>query len=221
MCDRYAAPVPPKKAKRTTPRLGRPPASDSGVTRERIVDIAIEAYAEFGYEVTTNSDIASNAGITTGALYHYFDSKINIYDAAFVEVQRRIYDRFSVSLIGVKGFVARFETVLETAHVLNREAPSLATFIGAARVDMARNPDLHLALGKPADQSSEFFADLVDEGIASGELRAEDRELVLAFIRTVVVGLTDGVSNDPDRHRVAVDAVRAVVEGRLFRAASK
>ena len=138
---RYADGVAEKKAKPKTQRLGRPPASDSGVTRERIVDIAIEAYAEQGYETTTNSDIASRAGITTGALYHYFDSKIEMYVAAYTDVQSRIYDRFSKSLVGVTGFVARLETVLETAHLLNREAPALAKFIGAARVDMARNED--------------------------------------------------------------------------------
>lgn len=180
------------------------------------MEIAVQSYAEFGYEATTNKAIAAKAGITTGALYHYFDSKILMYRAAYEHVQAEIYDRFTAALAGVDGFVARLETVLEAAHVLNIEEPSLARFIGAARVDMARHDDLRNGLGQPTAQGYTFFDVLIDDGIAAGELDASQRNLIRAFIRTIVVGLTDGASDDNGRHRLAVDAVRAAIEGRLF-----
>ncbi len=210
----YAYPVPNKPG-----RLGRPPSSSSIDTRVRIIEIAIQSYAELGYEATTNKFIAAKAGITTGALYHYFDSKIQMYRAAYEHVQAEIYDRFTVALAGVDGFIARLEAVLEAAHALNSEEPALARFIGAARVDMARHDDLRSGLGQPASQSYSFFDSLIDDGIAAGELDPSQRNLVRAFIRTIVVGLTDGASDDNDRHRLAVDAVRSVLEGRLFASA--
>jgi AcrR family transcriptional regulator len=197
-------------------RLGRPPSSSSADTRERIVEIAIQAFAELGYETTTNKYIASEAGITTGALYHYFDSKTLMYQAAYEHVQQAIYERLAGALDGIDGFVARLEAVLEAAHELNGDQPSLARFIGAARVDMARNDELRAALGRPDGPGFTFFDTLVDDGIASGEIAPAQRRLVLAFIRIIVVGLTDGASDDNDRHRIAVDAVRAAIEGRLF-----
>lgn len=209
--DPYAACVP-----KTPGRLGRPPSSSSLDTRVRIIEIAVRAYAELGYEATTNKFIAAKAGITTGALYHYFDSKILMYRAAYEHVQAEIYERFAVALDGVEGFIARLEAVLEAAHVLNSEEPSLARFIGAARVDMARHDDLRSGLGQPSAQGYTFFDTLIDEGIAAGELDASQRSLIRAFIRTIVVGLTDGASDDNDRHRMAVDAVRSAIEGRLF-----
>jgi AcrR family transcriptional regulator len=197
-------------------RLGRPPSSSSADTRERIVEIAVQAFAELGYETTTNKFIAGEAGITTGALYHYFDSKILMYQAAYEHVQRAIYERLASALDGIDGFVARLEAVLEAAHDLNGDEPSLARFIGAARVDMARNDELRAVLGRPVGPGYSFFDVLVDDGIASGEITRSNRKLVMAFIRIIVVGLTDGASEDNDRHRVAVDAVRAAIEGRLF-----
>lgn len=197
-------------------RLGRPPSSSSVDTRVRIVEIAVQAFSELGYETTTNKFIASESGITTGALYHYFDSKLQMYQAAYEHVQQAIYRRLADALVGIDGFVHRLEAVLEAAHDLNGDEPSLARFIGAARVDMARNDELRMALGRPQGPGYSFFDTLVDDGIASGEIASDHRQLVLAFIRIIVVGLTDGASEDNNRHRVAVDAVRAAIEGRLF-----
>ena len=197
-------------------RLGRPPSSSSVETRERIVEIAIQAYAELGYEATTNKFIAAKAGITTGALYHYFDSKILMYRAAYEHVQSEIYDRFAVALSDVKGFIPRLEAVLEASHALNRDEPWLARFVGAARVDMARHDDLRTGLGRPRAQGYTFFDTLSEEGIAAGELDPSQRNPLRAFIRIIVVGLTDGASDDNERHRQAVDAVRDALNGRLF-----
>ena len=197
-------------------RLGRPPASSSAETRDRIIDIAVAAYSEVGYSATTNKFIATKAGVTTGALYHYFDSKIEMYRAAYEHVQREIYERLGDALNGVEGFIPRLEAVLESAHVLNRDEPWLARFIGAARVDMARDDELRVALGRPAHQGYSFFTVMIDDGIKSGELEPEQRELLLAFIRIIIVGLTDGESGTTARHRIAVDAVRSAIEGRLF-----
>ena len=197
-------------------RLGRPPSSSSVETRERIVEIAIQAYAELGYEATTNKFIAAKAGITTGALYHYFDSKILMYRAAYEHVQSEIYDRFAVALSDVKGFIPRLEAVLEASHALNRDEPWLARFVGAARVDMARHDDLRTGLGRPRAQGYTFFDTLIEEGIAAGELDPSQRNPLRAFIRIIVVGLTDGASDDNERHRQAVDAVRDALNGRLF-----
>ena len=81
-------------------RLGRPPASSSAETRGRIIDVARRCFAELGYEATTNQAVASEVGITTGAIYHYFDSKLEIYKAVLDEVQERVYQRFAAAARG-------------------------------------------------------------------------------------------------------------------------
>src|SRR6266571_3141118 len=43
--------------------------------REQIVDAAIRVFAEKGFARATNKDIAREAGITPGLIYHYFESK--------------------------------------------------------------------------------------------------------------------------------------------------
>jgi len=43
--------------------------------REQIMEAAMRVFAQKGYMRATNKDVAQEAGITTGLIYHYFDSK--------------------------------------------------------------------------------------------------------------------------------------------------
>ena len=78
-------------------KLGRPCAVDAGETRKRLLAEARRSFATVGFEATTNRSIAAAAGITTGAIYHYFPSKLEMYVAAFAEVQVRVPDAFETS----------------------------------------------------------------------------------------------------------------------------
>ena len=48
-------------------------------------------FARDGYEATTNRSIAKASGITSGAIYHYFDSKAELYAAVYEEVYDRVF----------------------------------------------------------------------------------------------------------------------------------
>jgi TetR/AcrR family transcriptional regulator, repressor for uid operon len=198
------------------PRLGRPPASSSVETRARILEVAQESFAELGFEVTTNKYLATKAGITAGALYHYFDSKIAIYAAIYRHVTEFMFDRFEAAVAGTDTFIGKFEAMLEEAHQLDIEDPSLARFLGAMRIDISRHDEIRPALAGIPGRSRAFRQKLVDFGVKSGEIRSEDRAMVTAFMQIVLVGLTDAVSGDTKTHRIAVDSVRAVMEGRLL-----
>lgn len=43
--------------------------------REQILDAALRVFGNKGFDRTSNKDIAREAGITTGLIYHYFESK--------------------------------------------------------------------------------------------------------------------------------------------------
>jgi AcrR family transcriptional regulator len=52
-------------------------------TRATIVDSAMTQFAQHGYAHTTIRSIAGGAGISTGLMYHYFDSKESLLQAVF------------------------------------------------------------------------------------------------------------------------------------------
>ena len=43
--------------------------------REQIIDAAMRIFAQKGFARATNKDVAQEAGITPGLIYHYFENK--------------------------------------------------------------------------------------------------------------------------------------------------
>src|SRR5207302_8143257 len=54
-------------------------------TRERILAAATEVFARYGFHGARVADIADQAGIAYGLVYHYFDNKDDILGAIFSE----------------------------------------------------------------------------------------------------------------------------------------
>jgi AcrR family transcriptional regulator len=53
--------------------------------REQIMEAALRVFAKKGYTRTSNKDIAREAGITPGLIYHYFESKDALLKAIFAD----------------------------------------------------------------------------------------------------------------------------------------
>lgn len=207
--ERIASP-PPRK-------LGRPRASDSSATRERILRTARVTFSELGYAATTNKHLAANADVTTGAIYHYFESKLDLYRAVTSDAQTFVYDQFEDVVANATSFVSGLEALLDLAHELNNTDPSLACFLGAVRIDVRRNPELRSVFKTSTIRREAFFESLVDLGIRTGEIDVDDRTRVVALIRVVLIGLVDAVSDDPDVHRAAIQGIKRLIEGKLIR----
>ncbi|BCH26382.1 TetR family transcriptional regulator [Mesorhizobium sp. L-8-10] len=60
-------------------RIGRPPKIENA--RQRILDHAARLFAEKGYETSSLAELAERLGLTKPALYNYFASKQELYDA--------------------------------------------------------------------------------------------------------------------------------------------
>jgi AcrR family transcriptional regulator len=196
-------------------RLGRPPDTDSAETRRMILQIARETFSVRGYEMTTNREIATRAGITPGALYHYFGSKLDLYLAVHESTQDLVYSRFSEAIVGRSTFVEQFTAVLDVAHELNRTDASVARFLGAVRVDARRHPEMKVSVEPRTHQREHFFAQMVDVGVRTGEIDRAKRNIVLAYILTVLVGLTDAVSDDVEEQGRAIVAIKESLTGLL------
>ncbi|MFE5597586.1 TetR family transcriptional regulator [Streptomyces coelicoflavus] len=65
-----------------TRRRGRPPRTESGDTRDRILVTAREEFSERGYEKTSVRGIAKAAGVDPALVHHYFGTKEQVFEAA-------------------------------------------------------------------------------------------------------------------------------------------
>ncbi len=120
----------------------------------------------------------------------------------------------------LRHFLGKFEGMLEAAHRMNIEDPSLALFVGTVRNDMRRFPEISERLARADAARDEFFVGVVDAGVVTGEVRPDDRERMVEFIRIMLIGLTEGASETTAQHRCAIDAIRGLLRGDLLRPAA-
>jgi AcrR family transcriptional regulator len=201
-------------------RLGRPPASSSAETRQRIVDVARERFATLGYATTSNKDIAHAAGITTGAIYHYFESKRDLYLAVFDEVEQLVFTRFKDALAESDGgFLDKLDRVLAEAVAINRDDPTVASFFVAVAVEAQRNEELAGLDRTQGIDAARFFGDLVREGYEKGEISGDvEPGHVTNALMAIASGLAQFSSLVQNRnaHAETTAVLMQIFRGELF-----
>jgi AcrR family transcriptional regulator len=69
-------------------------AQKSAMTRESILDAAVECFVHNGYATTTTANIADSAGVSRGAMLHHFASKTELVQAAVEHLHHKLLDLY-------------------------------------------------------------------------------------------------------------------------------
>lgn len=62
-------------------------AENAAKTRAKILEQARELFADQGYAGTSAREISAAAGVTVGAMFHHFDSKLDLFSQVFEELE--------------------------------------------------------------------------------------------------------------------------------------
>ena len=66
----------------------------SALTRNAILDAAIDCFYELGYANTTTENIANKAGVSRGAMLHHFPTRFDLIKATVLSLNKRRLDMF-------------------------------------------------------------------------------------------------------------------------------
>jgi len=135
----------------------------------RILDAAVRVFAAQGYDTARVGDIAKEAGVAYGLVYHYYESKEAVLEAVFREAWGRLLA--AVALAEETGMDAAEQLELVVKIVLRawRDDPDLVRLLVR---EVTRNPHIQDEL----DEIGQAFASLermVRRGQADGTFRAE------------------------------------------------
>jgi AcrR family transcriptional regulator len=86
-----------REAPGDTSRAGR---SGEGTVPQRLLAVATRLFAEKGFEHTSVQEIVDVAGVTKGAMYHYFDSKDDLLYEIYARVLRMQTERLEKFAVG-------------------------------------------------------------------------------------------------------------------------
>ncbi len=70
-------------------------AQKSAMTRDAILDAAIDCFLELGYANTTTARVAERSGVSRGAMLHHFPSKNGLIQAAVEHLHHKLVDLYT------------------------------------------------------------------------------------------------------------------------------
>lgn len=178
---------------------------------------------EYGYAGATFSNIAEEAGVTSGAVYYYFKSKKALVVAVIAEVTAQLLDRFERATARADTLQGQMIAILEETIAVTDEMPHLASFSVSVRVDGRRYPELARALTYSSGSYYDLYKRLVEEAVNRGELaQGVDPRDVTDMFGIISFGLTMLTVELPgDRHRVAIRTIEKLLRADLFQTTTR
>ncbi|EGJ51177.1 CerR family C-terminal domain-containing protein [Desulfocurvibacter africanus] len=67
-----------------------PSAAENAKARQRLIEAALQVFAEKGYDRTLSRDIAAVAGVSPAAINYYFGGKDGLYEAVYREANKEL-----------------------------------------------------------------------------------------------------------------------------------
>jgi AcrR family transcriptional regulator len=198
-------------------RLGRPADTDSTDTRDRIVVCARECFAAEGFEGTTNKHIASNAGISTTALYHYFPSKAEMYVAVCESISidlAKVFERAKATDLLLE---RRLTALFAEIGALGVNAPSIVGFIAGISAVVQKHPEVSQGTDAIGADFRRKLIDLIDSSEQSEKvLQGASVHGFADLVASVLTGLGRmSARGEQQRHRDAGDAFLRLIRASL------
>ncbi|MBP2703147.1 TetR family transcriptional regulator [Microbispora sp. RL4-1S] len=154
--------------------------SAAATVRERLLAAATRLFAERGFESTSVQEIVRAAGVTKGAMYHYFDSKDDLLREIYARVLRLQTDRLN-RFADAEGPVAeRLHAAAVDVVVTTVENLDDSKIFFRSMHQLA--PETYRSVRAERRRYHERFRDLVGEGVRAGVFRDDvPAEMVVDF----------------------------------------
>jgi AcrR family transcriptional regulator len=89
------------------------PTEKGELTRNTILESALQLFRDKGFDATTMRDVATQAGVALGAAYYYFDSKDAIVMGFYERAQEHLAPLLDQSLANAKGLDDRLRAIIQ------------------------------------------------------------------------------------------------------------
>ena len=198
---------------------------EAEITKQNLLAAGLEVFSRKGYKATRVEDIARQANVTTGAIYHHFGGKSALY-IALVEKSSTKSNRLAQQIVEEGGTPATIlRRLLVHLFEFAEEDQEYRAVIELFLNKTELSPELSIITEqarKGRRQLAQFFSNLIRKGIEAGEFRpdvsSEDAALTL-------VGFMNGMGliwvQDPEHFSIkerAENLVDSFLSGILIEA---
>jgi AcrR family transcriptional regulator len=141
--------------------------TQAGDKRQQILAAAVRVFANRGYEASRVGDVASEAGVAYGLVYHYFGSKEAVLEAVFRESWGRLLTAIAQAEQTAGTAPERLALVVKIVLRAWRDDPDLVRLLVR---EVTRSPQLQREIDEIA-QAFALLERIVAQGQAEGTVR--------------------------------------------------
>lgn len=158
---------------RTLQSPGRHRSVIDGLTiPERLLQTARTLFADKGFESTSVQDVVTTAGVTKGAMYHYFTSKEDLLYEIYARVLRLQMERLGTVIVADAPVERRLRDAAAEVTVLTIEnVESVKIFFRSLH---QLSTDKQATVRRERRRYHEAFRNLITEGQQTGVFRKDD-----------------------------------------------
>jgi TetR/AcrR family transcriptional regulator, repressor of fatR-cypB operon len=189
--------------------LERPTSKDD--KRARLLDSALDLFETRGFDGVAVPEIAAKAGVATGTVYRYFDSKEALVNALYRHWKATYNAHVLAPLAPDLSVRAKFSAYWQRMIAFARNHPRAARFMDLHHHGAYLDAESRALSRTYIEVAQDFIADAG----ATGAIRAIEPDLVVALMWGAATGLTKFASQGAVR---LDDATATQMEEALWRA---
>jgi AcrR family transcriptional regulator len=160
-------------------------------TVERLLDAALETFAEIGFAAATVEDVCRRGGFTRGAFYSSFRTKDELFGALFARETTRNLARAQQLLTGLEDEPDPVAAAVERCLSTFRADRTWVLVLTEYRLHAARSPEAAAALRVHAEGMHARLTELVDDTVARSGVRLA---VPAGQLARVILALHDGLT---------------------------
>jgi TetR/AcrR family transcriptional regulator, acrAB operon repressor len=149
---------------------------EADITRQRLLEAALKVFSHQGYASTRLEDIAAEAEVTRGAIYHHFGGKAELYNAMVGEISSRTNHVIAEAIEEGGPFLDICRRMMIHLMAFVEENREFRAVMELTLFKTEMVSELESGLQKKAEATQiiiEQMSAFIRQGIESGEVRAD------------------------------------------------
>lgn len=185
-------------------------------TRSRILEAALRLFSQSGYEAASVDDICAAAGVSKGAFYHHFPTKQAVFLQLLDNWLAGLDEQFSQARQGAENVAKIFMRMTASVPGIFRDADRRLPMFLEFWAQASRDEAVWKATIAPYRRYRDYFAGLIQQGIAEGVFRPVDPQAAARLVVALAVGMLLQGLLDPqedDWERLTAECMEIVMNG--------
>ncbi|NOY99444.1 MAG: TetR/AcrR family transcriptional regulator [Chloroflexi bacterium] len=188
----------------------------SETTRAHILDAARKLFARSGYESASVDAICAEAGVSKGAFYHHFPTKQAIFLQLLENWLSGLETQLETAREGTENVAQVFVNMTALIPGIFRDADQRLPMFLEFWAQASRDKTVWDATISPYRRYRDFFAELIEQGVAEGTFREVNPQIAAEMIVSLAVGtLLQGLldARGTDWQQTAIESMQIMMTG--------